>query len=400
MTPAHIHMQDYQYDLPNDRIAQYPLAQRDQSKLLVYKEGTISDTLFANISAHLPQQAHIVFNNTKVIPARLLFTKSTGAIIEVFLLEPTLPTTLMEEIFSTKQSCVWKCTIGNKKKWTLTETLHLSFQNTSLHAQLLDPEHNLVKLTWEGNINFGDILTQLGNIPLPPYMQRKAEDSDSDRYQTVFAEQQGAVAAPTASLHFTDKVLQDLKNHGLPTSFLTLHVGAGTFLPVKVNNPVDHPMHSEQIVASKEFIEHLLLNHTFVIPAGTTAMRSLESLYWFGHKLQQEPGATFFIEKLYIYNTLPAISVNQALQNILNYMAANSLSQILGSTEILIMPGYNFKICKGIITNFHQPGSTLLLLIAALVGQQTWKDIYSHAFNNNFRFLSYGDSSLLIPPSA
>ncbi len=397
MTPASINMRDFQYDLPHDRIAQYPLSERDQSKLLVFKDGDIQNTTFVNLSQHLPQHAHIVFNNTKVIPARLLFKKNSGASIEIFLLEPSSPSTLMENIFSVKQSCVWKCTIGNKKKWPLLELLQLSFNDFTLHAQLLDLENNLVQLTWDADLNLGEVLQYLGNIPLPPYMQRPAEDSDSDRYQTVFAEQQGAVAAPTASLHFTDFVLKDLQKHHISTSYLTLHVGAGTFMPVKVENPTEHPMHSEQMLISKDFIEHLLHNHRFVIPAGTTAMRSLESLYWFGVKLQHDPQARFFIEKLYIYSTLPSISVSQSLQNILTYMGIHKLNHISGRTEILIMPGYTFKICKGIITNFHQPGSTLLLLIAALVGEQTWQKIYHFALQNNFRFLSYGDSSLLIP---
>jgi S-adenosylmethionine:tRNA ribosyltransferase-isomerase len=392
-----ISMADFQYDLPEQQIAQYPLGHRDQSKLLVYKKGKIQHCVFSDLIEHLPAETHLVFNDTKVIPARLIFSRNTGAKIEIFLLEPIQPSTLMEQVFISNGSCIWNCTIGNKKKWKVGEPLVLKVDDIELKAELIEANENHVRFTWNFDLNFGEIIKILGNIPLPPYMNRAAEATDSERYQTVFANQQGAVAAPTASLHFTEKILQYIEKKGIKSSFLTLHVGAGTFMPVKVASAHEHNMHSEQIIISKTFIQNLIQNHIFVIPAGTTAMRTLESLYWYGFKLEKNRNADFFIEKLYPYSANFDISIEQSLKNVLHYMQINALESITGHTEILIMPGYEFKICKGIVTNFHQPGSTLLLLIAALVGKERWKDIYSDAQVQQYRFLSYGDSSLLIP---
>jgi S-adenosylmethionine:tRNA ribosyltransferase-isomerase len=390
-------MADFQYDLPEKHIAQFPLEKRDQSKLLVYKNKNIQHVIFSDLANHLPSDAHLVFNDTKVIPARLIFSKSTGAKIEIFLLEPFQPSTLMEQIFLSEGVCIWHCTVGNKKKWKNKESLFIHINGLELNARLLDTDKNLVEFSWSSGINFGEVIKQVGNIPLPPYMNRAAEDSDSERYQTIFANLNGAVAAPTASLHFTQKVLQDIELKGVIKSFLTLHVGAGTFLPVKVANAQEHEMHSEQMVFSKSFIENLFQNHAFVIPAGTTAMRSLESLFWFGCMLEHDNKAAFLIEKLYPYNSNINISLEHSFKNILNYMKINDLESISGNTEIMIMPGYSFKVCKGIITNFHQPGSTLLLLIGALIGKDYWLPMYNEALAKDYRFLSYGDSSLLIP---
>jgi S-adenosylmethionine:tRNA ribosyltransferase-isomerase len=388
-------MQDFDYQLPDSQIAQYPLPKRDESRLLINIGGKIEHDTFKNLAKHIPHNAHLVFNNTKVIPARLVFYKASGARIEVFLLEPILPSVLMEKIFEVKFTCTWNCTIGNKKKWKSTETLFIDTALGSFKAELLTD--NEVQFSWASESNFGEILFEAGNVPLPPYMNRTSESEDEERYQTIFAKQQGAVAAPTASLHFTDEVFESLKVDGNQISYLTLHVGAGTFLPVKTDFASDHAMHSEQIVFTKEFIEDLLKNHTFVISAGTTALRSLESLYWFGQKLEHDINAPFFIEKLLPYNFENEVSLIKSLKNVLEYMISKGLNKISGNTEIMIMPGYAFKICKGIITNFHQPGSTLLLLIAALIGQQNWKPMYEEALNQNYRFLSYGDASLLIP---
>jgi S-adenosylmethionine:tRNA ribosyltransferase-isomerase len=397
MNLADIQMADFQYDLPDHHIAQYPLAQRDQSKLLVYKSGEIQHAIFSDLSDILPPNAHLIFNDTKVIPARLIFAKNTGARIEIFLLEPLEPSPLMEQVFNAKQSCMWNCTIGNKKKWKNGEELDLKIDNINLKAQLISSTENLVRFSWQADLNFGEILKLVGNIPLPPYMNRAADFSDSYRYQTIFANLQGAVAAPTASLHFTPDVLQNIEKKGFKMSFLTLHVGAGTFLPVKVAYAQEHEMHSEQMVITKVFIETLLKNHACVIPAGTTAMRTLESLFWYGCKLEDDPNSIFSIEKLYPYSALIDISLAHSLKNILTYMQSKNLEILRGKTEIMIMPGYTFKVCKGIITNFHQPGSTLLLLIAALIGNHNWKPIYNEALAQQYRFLSYGDSSLLIP---
>ena len=400
-----IDLEKYNYELPDERIARFPVEPRDSSKLLLYNGLQISEDVFTNVKNHLPKNTFLVFNNTKVIPARLFFQKANGVIIEVFLLNPVEPSSVVSQVMETTDTCTWACMIGNKKRFKekVVRTYNIEVgeyrirqENVELNAELVDADKNYVKFSWNNSdLTFAEIVRYFGQIPLPPYLKRETEQKDYDTYQTVYSKNDGAVAAPTAGLHFTEQVFADLASKGIKHDFVTLHVGAGTFQPIKVQNVVEHKMHCEQIVFDKSFIINLLENVLFVIPVGTTSMRSLESLYWYGVKLLSGE-QTFFIEKLSPYNQIESFTVEQSLKAIIDYMNENKLSQLVGETEIFIFPSYEFKICKGIITNFHQPDSTLILLVAALVGEN-WKKIYDYALENNFRFLSYGDSSLLIP---
>ncbi|WP_031528214.1 S-adenosylmethionine:tRNA ribosyltransferase-isomerase [Dyadobacter crusticola] len=397
-----IRLQDYYYDLPDNRIAHYPLEVRDQSKLLVYKNSTINHHTFSDLPDQLPADTLLVFNDTRVIPARAYFQKETGAVIEILLLHPEAPTRVINDAMLIRNECVWECMIGNKKRWKLADTLRTTVEvnakTVTLEVSYADYERNHVHLKWSGGLTFLEIVQALGEIPLPPYLNRDTEEGDKQTYQTVYAHHNGAVAAPTAGLHFTENVFTELEKRGIRRSFLTLHVGAGTFLPIKVTSVTAHRMHSEQIVFSREVIEELRSAAGPIVPVGTTSMRSLESLYWFGVKLFRNETSEFRIEKLYPYpfeeSDLPAAS--EALAAIAAFMDANNYSYITGETEIFIFPGYRFRLCKGLVTNFHQPGSTLILLVAALVGD-AWKQIYREAFDTGYRFLSYGDSSLLWP---
>jgi len=398
-------LEKYNYELSDERIGRFPVEPRDSSKLLIYKDLQISEDVFNKVNNHLPKNTFLVFNNTKVIPARLFFQKANGVVIEVFLLNPVEPSNVVSQVMETTETCTWACMIGNKKRFKekIVGTYNIEVgtyqvrpENVKLTAELVDSENNYVKFTWNNSdLTFAEIVKFFGQIPLPPYLKRETEQKDYDTYQTVYSKNDGAVAAPTAGLHFTEQVFADLAQKGVKHDFVTLHVGAGTFQPIKVQNVVEHKMHCEQIVFDKSFIINLLENILFVIPVGTTSMRSLESLYWFGVKLLSGE-QTFFIEKLSPYNQTESFTAEQSLKAIIDYMTENNLSQLVGETEIFIFPSYEFKICKGIITNFHQPDSTLILLVAALVGEN-WKKIYDYALKNNFRFLSYGDSSLLIP---
>ena len=399
-----INLEKYNYELPDERIARFPVEPRDSSKLLLYKELQISEDVFYNLKNHLPENTFLVFNNTKVIPARLFFQKANGVVIEVFLLNPVEPSSVVSQVMETTETCTWACMIGNKKRFKekIVGTYRIGAQvgnfdaELELTAELVNSEKNYVKFSWNNSdLTFAEIVRYFGQIPLPPYLKRETEQKDYDTYQTVYSKNDGAVAAPTAGLHFTQQVFADLAQKGIKHDFITLHVGAGTFQPIKVQNVVEHKMHCEQIVFDKSFIINLLENGSFVIPVGTTSMRSLESLYWFGVKLLSGK-QDFFIEKLLPYNQTESFTAEQSLKAVIDYMTENNLSQLVGETEIFIFPSYEFKICKGIITNFHQPDSTLILLVAALVGEN-WKKIYDYALENNFRFLSYGDSSLLIP---
>lgn len=395
-----IDLGSYTYDLPDDRIAKYPMEVRDQSKLMVYKGGEISHLRFSDITSQLPANTLLVFNDTKVIPARAHFRKETGAIIELLLLHPELPTRVINDAMLVKHSCVWECMIGNKKRWkagdTLSNVIQVGGAEVHLQVSYYDYEHNLVRLTWDADVTFLDLVKALGEIPLPPYLNRDTEEPDKETYQTVYAHHDGAVAAPTAGLHFTDRVFDALAQKGIRKSFLTLHVGAGTFQPIKVEKVTEHRMHSEQVVFTKSLVNDLLQSVEHIVPVGTTSLRSLESLYWYGVKLFKKETTAFNIEKLYPYpwieSELP--SARQSLQAIADYMDEAQLEEVVGETEIFIFPGYRFRLCRGIITNYHQPGSTLILLVAAFVGKD-WKTIYSEALANNYRFLSYGDSSLL-----
>lgn len=395
-----IDLQSYTYDLPDDRIAKYPMEVRDQSKLMVYRGGELRHLRFTDISSELPEKTLLVFNDTKVIPARAHFKKETGAVIELLLLHPELPTRVINDAMLVTHACVWECMIGNKKRWkagdSLSNVIQVNGAEVHLQVSYHDYERNLVRLAWDAGVTFLDLVKALGEIPLPPYLNRDTEEPDKETYQTVYANHDGAVAAPTAGLHFTPRVFDELEKKGIGKAFLTLHVGAGTFQPIKVEKVTEHRMHSEQVVFTRELINDLLQSVDHIVPVGTTSLRSLESLYWYGVKLFAGETTDFHIEKLYPYPWKEAElpSAAQSLQAIADHMDAGGLHEIVGETEIFIFPGYRFRLCRGIITNYHQPGSTLILLVAAFVGND-WKKIYSEALRNDYRFLSYGDSSLL-----
>jgi S-adenosylmethionine:tRNA ribosyltransferase-isomerase len=392
-------LSEFRYELPEYRIATHPAEPRDQSKLLVYQKGKITSAIFTGLGNFLPEKSLLVFNDTKVIPARLFFTKSTGAVIEVFLLEPVYPK-LVSDALGIQKQCTWKILAGNRKKWNTGDILSLKCNNTTtLWVAWEDRENDIVTFTWEPEeFTFSDILSLAGNIPLPPYFKRPPEEIDKSGYQTVYATLPGAVAAPTAGLHFTDNVLSNLSAQGHQNLTLTLHVSGGTFQPLKTGNPELHPMQREQIVVEKEVIESLANNSQPVIPVGTTSLRTLESLYWYGVLLTKDPNANFFIPKLlpYSYKDEELPDVKTAFSAILKSLESSGKTNLEGSTEIFIFPGYAFRVITGLITNFHQPETTLMLLIAALTGKD-WKDIYTFALDNEYRFLSYGDSSLLLP---
>lgn len=386
---------DFMYELPDNRIARYPLSERDHSKLLVYRPGNITHDQFFHLGHHLPENSLLVFNDTKVIPARLHFQKHTGAWIEIFLLNPVLPSSLVVQAMEAHGFCTWKCTIGNLKKWTDEVILTKTLPGITLTARLVDRQDGLVEFAWESQHSFAEVVHLAGATPLPPYLHRDAEPEDQERYQTIYSHHDGAVAAPTAGLHFTDRVFEDLTQRGIAKDFVTLHVSAGTFQPVKTELAAEHTMHHEQVIISRKNMEHLLEDRQ-VIAVGTTSMRTLESLYWFGARLCVDPEAKFDILQDDPYGRIPAPSTREALQAVLRYMDRHQLDLLMGRTAIYIMPGYTFRICRGLITNFHQPGSTLMLLVAALVGDD-WKKIYTEALTQGYRFLSYGDSSLLLP---
>jgi len=391
-----IHIKDYTYVLPADRIALHPLSQRDQSKLLVYKEQEIHHTDFRSIVDFLPKNAFLFFNDTKVIPARIHFQKETGAEIEIFLLNPLKPTPLMINVMQAQHQCIWQCTIGNLKRWKEGQALTKDVKGILLQASLINRKEGIVEFSWNTTQSFAEVITLVGVTPLPPYIKREASQEDKTRYQTIYSHYEGAVAAPTAGLHFTEKMFELLKVKGIEIEFLTLHVSAGTFQPVKTENALEHDMHHEQVVISRSSIEHLLLTDRFIIAVGTTAMRTLESLYWFGVKLLENPENEFNITQEDPYQPRALPSRHEALVAIASHMDRQRLDSLTGTTSIFIYPGYPFKICQGLITNFHLPASTLILLVAAFIGED-WKKIYDEALSKQYRFLSYGDSSLLIP---
>ncbi|MFY0605189.1 MAG: S-adenosylmethionine:tRNA ribosyltransferase-isomerase [Cyclobacteriaceae bacterium] len=393
MSTESLVLNEFQYELPDEKIAKHPLSDRAASKLLYFNQGEINHRKFDEIPNIIPQETLLVFNDTKVIPARLILEKETGAKIEIFLLAPLKPSQVHEEIMGSKGSCVWQVMIGNSKRWKVGQDLHINLATTSLTARRTST--NEVTFDWSGDMTFSEILSEVGKIPLPPYLGRAATEEDVPRYQTVYSKSEGAVAAPTAGLHFTDKVLEEIRQKGIGMDFLTLHVSAGTFQPIKVDNVKEHPMHREHVVVSRANIENLLAAKN-ILPVGTTSMRTLESLFWFGQLLAENSEAEFAIKKETAYEAINVVSKEESLQAILAYLDRKGINQLLGHTEIFIYPGYEFRICDGLITNFHQPGSTLMLLVAALIGEQ-WKDVYQSALDNNYRFLSYGDSSLLLP---
>ena len=406
METQHIHISDYTYELPDERIAKFPIAQRDHSKLLVYRHGEVSEDVFYHLPDYLPTGALMVFNNTKVIQARIHFRKETGALIEVFLLEPAAPSDY-ELMFQTHGHCEWYCLVGNQKKWkegSLRRSLEVNGVTLTLQATRLG-EHGTsqhIAFDWDNDkVSFAEILDVVGELPIPPYLNRETQESDKTTYQTVYSKIKGSVAAPTAGLHFTDQVLSELDAHGIDREELTLHVGAGTFKPVKSEEIGGHEMHSEYISVRKQTLEKLLRHHASAIAVGTTSVRTLESLYYMGVKLEQNPNLTE--EQLHVNQWEPyqlsaeqEITPEKAIQNLLDYLIRNDLNTLHTSTQIIIAPGYQYKIVKMLVTNFHQPQSTLLLLVSAFV-HGDWRKIYDYALAHEFRFLSYGDSSLLIP---
>lgn len=397
LEPRDILMKDYTYNLPNERIAEFPLEQRDHSKLLVYRDGGITDDRFYNLPQHLDPTTTIIFNDTRVIEARLLFQKPTGGIIEIFCLEPWQQS--IEEAMQQKGSAEWQCLIGGASKWKPGQVLEMQHENLILQAHYVEKlaDSFRIRFTWQpADRGFAEMLHDFGVIPLPPYIKRKAENLDKERYQTVFSKREGSVAAPTAALHFTNEVLAQLQTQGVTTGYVTLHVGAGTFKPVKSDSIADHEMHGEPFVVKGSVIETLIKSQT-VVAVGTTSMRTLESLYWLGIKLRQQPSAAQELGQWEVYELeaqAEGVNYQQSLQYLLQWLEQQQQEEVHCRTSIIIVPGYRFRLVKGLVTNFHQPQSTLLLLIAALVGDN-WKKIYQHALNNQYRFLSYGDSSLL-----
>ena len=423
-----IHISEYNYELADERIAKFPKAERDHSKLLIYNHGEVGEDVFYNLPKYLPKGALMVMNNTKVIQARLHFRKSTGALIEIFLLEPALPADY-EQMFQTTGHCEWLCLVGNLKKWkegALSNGFEASDERLEIKATRMGEQGTSQRIAfdWTGNMSFAEVIDYLGELPIPPYLNRETQESDKTTYQTVYSKIKGSVAAPTAGLHFTDKVLADLEAHGIEREELTLHVGAGTFKPVKSETIGQHEMHTETVAVKRQTIEKLLAHDAQAIAVGTTSVRTLESLYYMGLKVMRNPAIKE--EELHVMQWEPyecgvsseecgvcseesltkvqsdqrssggVRSASDSLKALLDWMDRNGLKTLHSSTQIIIAPGYEYKIVKMLITNFHQPQSTLLLLVSAFV-KGNWRKIYDYALSHEFRFLSYGDSSLLIP---
>lgn len=398
-----IRIEEFNYPLPDERIAKFPLTKRDESKLLVYRNGKIDEAVFKQLSDYLPQGSMLVYNNTRVIQARMLFQKETGAQIEVFCLEPVIPHDYAL-VFQQTESCSWLCLVGNLKKWkegALHKTIRMEDKEVVLSAERIKTtgDSHLVRFSWNNpQVTFAELLDAAGILPIPPYLHRETRESDLQTYQTVYSKIKGSVAAPTAGLHFTPEVLAGLDAKGFTREEVTLHVGAGTFKPVKSEVIGDHEMHTEFISVRRSAIENIRTNLGRIIAVGTTSVRTLESLYYMGRTLVNNPDATS--EELVVtqwtpYHDTEEVTTHEALTALLDYLDRNQTDTLLSATQIMIAPGYEFKIVKGIITNFHQPKSTLLLLISAFVNGN-WKSIYNYALDNDFRFLSYGDSSLLL----
>lgn len=420
METKHIHISDYNYDLPDSRIAKFPVSPRDTSKLLIYRHGEISDDIFYNLPKYLPQKSLMVFNNTKVIQARMHFRKETGALIEVFLMEPAAPTDY-ELMFQTRGECSWLCMVGNLKKWkegSLVRTFDVAGSTINFKAtmrrDIIDTTSGgtnyWVDFAWDNlQVSFAEILDAVGELPIPPYLNRETQDSDKTTYQTVYSKIKGSVAAPTAGLHFTDKVLAAIDAAGVRREELTLHVGAGTFKPVKSEEIDGHTMHTEYVCVRRDTLQTLLDYDCCAIAVGTTSVRTLESLYYMGVKLEANPDAAE--EDLHVCqwepyekadgtpvdgNLIDGITPQKAISNIIAWLDKNNLKTLHSSTQIIIAPGYEYKIVKVLVTNFHQPQSTLLLLVSAFL-KGDWRNVYDYALSHDFRFLSYGDSSILIP---
>jgi S-adenosylmethionine:tRNA ribosyltransferase-isomerase len=404
MHPKHLLISDFTYDLPHEKIAAHPLHQRDRSKILIYKNGEIKEDIYKNIADHLPKDSFLIFNNTKVIPARVLFKKETGGIIEIFCLEP-----YEEEynvVMNKTGAAEWKCMIGGASKWNkgpLKKMINIKGIEVSIAATLTQklPDAYVTEFSWQpSNFSFAEIIDAVGEIPLPPYIKRASEETDKERYQTIYAEHRGSVAAPTAGLHFTEHVFSSLKNKNINTDHITLHVGAGTFKPVRSETIQEHEMHAEWMDVSISFLKNLQANiNNNIVAVGTTSLRTIESLYWMGVKSYLNINCTLQqleIKQWEVYEeplSTQDLSLQTALEYLIKWIQTNDLQRLFIKTQILIAPEYIFKIATALVTNFHQPGSTLLLLVAAIT--KDWKKIYDHALQNDYRFLSYGDGCLL-----
>ncbi len=402
--PRNLSIKDYTYNLPEDRIAKYPLPERDASKLLIYNSGEITEDVYKNLDQHLPSNSLLVFNDTKVIDARLLFQKLTGGTIEIFCLEPHEQYADITTAMSQRGKVLWQCLIGGASKWKHGQVLEKKIKSGDkeiiLTAKYVEKKVDcfVIELSWnENELSFAEILHHAGAIPLPPYIKREPEKLDAERYQTVFAHYEGSVAAPTAGLHFTDNLLKKLKTKKIQTDFVTLHVGAGTFKPVKTETLEGHEMHAEFMNVSKKTIENILQNLSEnIIPIGTTSLRTIETLYWSGVKIKQQ----LMVNNLFVNQWEPYdlekfnLTPSEALESLLSFMHRKKMERLIAKTQIIIAPSYKVRLANALITNFHQPQSTLLLLVAALIGDD-WRNVYDYALKNNFRFLSYGDGCLL-----
>lgn len=399
--PQNILIREYDYNLKHEKIAEFPLKERDQSKLLIYKNGDLIDDQFFNLQEYLPKNSTLILNNTRVIEARILFTKSTGGVIEIFCLEPFQQT--IEKSLSSIGKVQWQCLIGGASKWkhgqVLQKAILIDNKPVQLYAHYSGKgmDSFIIEFSWQSQHSFAEILHAAGAIPLPPYIKRSATEEDRERYQTIFSKQEGSVAAPTAALHFTEKVFQTLVEKNINAGYITLHVGAGTFKPVKAETVAQHEMHKEPFTISIGILKQILSSKK-IIAVGTTSLRTLETIYWLGVKRIHEPinnqctlqqWEAYDLEKTY-----PYVSVKESLSALVDWLEENNQQELHCYTSLIIAPGYSFKIPDGLITNFHQPQSTLLLLVSAFIGDD-WKKVYQHALNNNYRFLSYGDSSLL-----
>lgn len=397
--PRNIRIEDYTYTLPDEKIARYPLQERDSSKLLIYDEGAISEDIYRNIASHIAPDSLLVFNQTKVVNARLLFTKDTGGVIEIFCLEPHEQYPEIQTALLQKNKVWWNCMVGGASKWKHGMVLSFKHSNPAFTFNASIAERNqgsfTIEFTWDAPITFAEVLHYAGKVPIPPYLHRESEASDETRYQTIYAKEEGSVAAPTAGLHFTDAVFENLRQKNIDTSFVTLHVGAGTFKPVKSETMQEHDMHTEWIEIEQSTIEKLLQHHENIIAVGTTSMRTLESLYWIGIKLlHNKPIEDIAVAQWEPYELTTKIPAKEALHAVYDHLHKTGMQKLITRTQILIAPGYQCRVIKGLVTNFHQPNSTLLLLVAAITGRQ-WRSIYDYALSHDFRFLSYGDGCLI-----
>lgn len=402
MHPKDLRIEEYTYPLPDDQVARYPLEERDASRLLIYEKDLINEDIYRNLAAHIPASSLMVFNQTKVVNARLLFCKPSGSAIEVFCLAPHAQYADIQTAMLEKQEVLWECMVGGAGKWKPGMVLQLQHDNPAftLSAEIKErnPGSFILRLWWNADLTFAEVLHYTGKVPLPPYLHREAMAADEARYQTVFAKEEGSVAAPTAGLHFTDAVLDSLQQNGVERKFVTLHVGAGTFKPVKSETMAEHDMHAEWIDVSKETIQYLTTStHKRIVAVGTTSLRTLESLYWIGNKIAggTEPDLQAIVVSQWDpYTQQATVTVAEALTALLQYMEQRQMQKLVTRTQILIAPGYTFRVVNGLVTNFHQPRSTLLLLVSAFIGSD-WRKLYDHALQNGFRFLSYGDGCLL-----